>query len=230
LIKSAAEIALLRYAAHLADIGMRAAIETAGPGVNERDCAAALYAAVIKAGADSMRSALIASGSRTASFHGRLGHHVLARGDMLHVESIPLVQGYGARLMRSTVIGDASVELSRAAEQLIRLQEKQFEAMKPGAHAAEVDAVLRSSVLASGLRDDYRNITGYTLGFIGLPVTSDFTRVFRPDADWVLEPDMVFHMYTSAAGMAFSDTLLVTEKGSERLTRTERRLYVRGQA
>jgi Xaa-Pro dipeptidase len=34
-------------------------------------------------------------------------------------------------------------------------------------------------------------------------------------------------MYTGARGMAFSDTVLVTEGGAERLTRLERRLYAR---
>jgi Xaa-Pro dipeptidase len=227
LFKSPAEIDLMRRVSRIADLGMQAAIDAAGAGVNERDCAAALYAAVMKAGGDSMRSALMASGSRTSSFHGRLGHHVLERGDLLHVESIPLLLGYGARLMRSTVIGTPSPEQNATAARLIALQERQFEAMVPGARASEVDAVLRSAVLAEGLRRDYRNITGYTLGFIGLPITSDFTRTFWPGADWVLEPGMLFHMYTSAQGMAFSDTVLVTRSGHERLTRTQSRLFVR---
>jgi Xaa-Pro dipeptidase len=38
---------------------------------------------------------------------------------------------------------------------------------------------------------------------------------------------MVFHMYTGARGMAFSETVLVTDAGAERLTRLERCLFVR---
>lgn len=38
---------------------------------------------------------------------------------------------------------------------------------------------------------------------------------------------MVFHMYTGACGMAFSETVLVTEGGAERLTLLERRLFAR---
>ena len=34
-------------------------------------------------------------------------------------------------------------------------------------------------------------------------------------------------MYTGARGMAFSETVLVTEGGAERLTRLERRLFAR---
>jgi Xaa-Pro dipeptidase len=38
---------------------------------------------------------------------------------------------------------------------------------------------------------------------------------------------MVFHMYVSAQGLAFSETVLVTDGGVERLTQTERILFVR---
>ena len=37
---------------------------------------------------------------------------------------------------------------------------------------------------------------------------------------------MTFHLYASAdAGVAFSETVLVTDSGPERRTRTERRLF-----
>lgn len=227
LLKSEVEIELLRKASAVADAGMMAAVEAAGIGVPERECAAALYAAVMRAGADTTRSALIASGKRTASLHGRLGDHILELGDVLHVESIPLVMGYGSRLMRSTSIGEPDDEQKQAAETLLRLQEAQFAAMKPGMRACDVDHVLRQGVLDAELRSTYDNVTGYTMGFVGLPVTSDFTRAFLPESDWVLEESMVFHMYTYAKGLAFSDTVLVTANGSECLTKSPRQLFVR---
>ena len=48
-----------------------------------------------------------------------------------------------------------------------------------------------------------------------------------PGADWQLEAGMVFHMYTSAKGVSFSETVLVDKDGAERLTRLERRLFAR---
>lgn len=226
LIKSAAEVALMREVSRIADCGMVAAIEAAHEGASERECAAALYARVIREGADSMRSALISAGARSDSLHGRLGNHVLRRGDVLHVESIPLYRGYGARLMRSSVIGEPPADLARAARIMLSAQEAQYAAMRPGSRAGEIDAILRDAILETGLRKTYGNFTGYTLGFIGLPKTSDFTRAFLPGSDWFLEEGMVFHMYTYAAGIAFSDTILITSSGSERLTKTERKLFV----
>jgi Xaa-Pro dipeptidase len=146
------------------------------------------------------------------------------------MELVPSVHGYSARLMRPTVIGPPSPEQAETAGRLIAIQDDQIAAMKPGAVARDVDRVCRARVLAAGLRESYDNFTGYTLGYYGAthpPRTSDFTRAFVPTADWVLEPGMVFHMYTGAGGMAFSETVLVSEDGPERLTHLERHLFVR---
>ena len=129
--------------------------------------------------------------------------------------------------MRPTYIGIPPGEVKEKAELIIALQDKQYQAMVPDAAAAEVDAVLREGMLKSGLKQTYTNITGYTLGyyFIHSPRSSDFSQVFLPQSDWTLQEDMVFHMYTVAEGLAFSDTVRVGNQGGEPLTRCERKLY-----
>jgi Xaa-Pro dipeptidase len=145
------------------------------------------------------------------------------------MELVPTVKGYSARLMRPTVIGPPSAVQAETARRLIEIQDEQLAAMKPGAVARDVDRICREGVLEAGLRETYDNITGYTLGYYAPsgPRSSDFTRIFLPTSEWTLEAGMVFHMYTSARGMAFSETVLVTERGPERLTRLERQLFVR---
>lgn len=101
--------------------------------------------------------------------------------------------------------------------------------MKPGAIASEVDAILRQGVIQAGLRPSYDNITGYTVGLYGDagPRTSDFLRILHPEAHWPMEAGMVFHIYASAGGAAISETVLLTETGSERLTTLPRQLIVK---
>ena len=183
----------------------------------------------LELGADTGRAGVITSGTRASSLHGVLGSHRLERGDILHMELVPQVHGYSARIMRPTVIGVPSAPQIDAARTLLDIQDRQIAAMKPGAVAADVDRLGRDGVLAANLRDRYDNATGYTLGYYApwSPRTSDFTRLFIPTATWALEPGMVFHMYVSALGLAFSETVLVTDAGAERLTRTERALFVR---
>jgi Xaa-Pro aminopeptidase len=227
--KSPEEIAYMRRAAEIADRAIEAAIEAAGEGKSEREAAAAASRAFLELGADHGRAGVITSGSRSGSLHGALGHRRLERGDILHLELVPQVHGYSARIMRPAVIGTPSAAQAQAARTLIDIQDRQIAAMKPGAVGKDVDRIAREGILDAKLRDRYDNGTGYTLGYYApwSPRTSDFTRLMVPTAGWALEPGMVFHMYVAAAGLAFSETVLVTESGAERLTRAERRLAVR---
>jgi len=228
--KSPREIDYLRRAAGIADRAMADAVAAVGEGSSEREAAIAASQAFLRLGADTARTGPITAGRRSGTLHGLLGDHRLTSGDLLHMELVPSVNGYSARLMRPTVIGAPSAEQADTAARLVDIQDDQIAAMKPGAVAHDVDRVCRARVLAAGLRESYDNFTGYTLGYYGAthpPRTSDFTRAFVPTADWVLEPGMVFHMYTGARGMAFSETVLVGDGGAERLTRLERRLFIR---
>ncbi len=233
LIKSPREIAVMRKAAGIADETMRRAIAAAKPGASSRTAAAVASASFIELGADFGRTGPITVGRGWNFMHGKLSDDALQPGDVLHLELVPKVSGYCARLMRPAVMGRPSAELHDAAATLIEIQDRQIAAMVPGAVAGEVDAILRQGVLDAGLREHYANNTGYTLGyyFEQAPRTSDFTRLFTSEAEWRLEAGMVFHMYASAAaGIAFSETVLVTDDGPERLTGTERRLFQCGEA
>ncbi len=231
--KSPREIAVMRKAAGIADLTMRRAIAAAVPGASSRTSAAVASASFIELGADFGRTGPITVGRGWNFLHGELSDDALQPGDVLHLELVPKVNGYCARLMRPAVMGVPSAELQGAAATLIEIQDRQIAAMVPGTVAGEVDAILRQGVLDAGLRQDYANNTGYTLGyyFEQAPRTSDFTRLFTPAAEWRLEAGMTFHMYTSAAaGIAFSETVLVTDGGPERLTKTERKLFQCGEA
>jgi Xaa-Pro dipeptidase len=226
--KSPREIEVMRKAAGIADETMGRTIAAAVPGASSRSAATVASASFIELGADFGRSGPITVGRGWNFMHGKLSDDALQPGDVLHLELVPKVNGYCARLMRPAVMGAPSAELQDAAAKLIELQDQQIAAMVPGAVAAEVDAILRRGAVDAGLREHYVNNTGYTLGyyFEQAPRTSDFTRLFTAGAEWRLEAGMIFHMYTSAAaGIAFSETVLITDEGPECLTRTKRKLF-----
>ena len=225
-VKDDAEVTLLRRAATIADRSMAEVRAAARTGLTVREAAAVAASAYLRHGADDGQVGRIAKGRGGSGFlHAELNDHPLEPGDILHCELVPRVQHYSARMMRPVVIDAPARELAEAAEALLAIQDAQYAAMQPGALACDVDAVLRDAVLSQGLRDSYENVTGYTLGiYHRTPRSSDFSHVFLPTSRWRLEPGMVFHMYASARGLGFSDTILVTEEGPERLTRTERAL------
>jgi Xaa-Pro dipeptidase len=125
--------------------------------------------------------------------------------------------------MRPIMVGTPSALLQATAKALVALQDRQIAAMKPGAVARDVDAVMRLGALQAGLRPTYENVTAYTLGlYTRTPRTSDFSRVFLPTSDWALEEGMVFHLYATAQGLAFSETVAVGKNGGVRLTNSRR--------
>jgi len=231
-IKSDEEISLLRRASEVADASFADIIREVREGGFARDAAVIAQSSYVRHGGDAVRPGIFTIAEGNAFLHGGLTPRPLCLRDILHIELIPTVSGYGARLMRPAFVGAPDSQRLKAAEQLLQIQDRQFAAMKPGADAAAIDGIVRSAVLEAGLRSDYVNITGYTLGHYptSTPRTSDFTRVFHPRADWVLEAGMVFHMYVSAAGIAFSETVLVTEDGIDLLTRTPRRVFQVGES
>lgn len=227
LLKSPAEVARIARAAAIADETMRDIVAIARPGMSERDVSAFAARRYLELGAEPGHVGPITSGTGWDHLHGHLHGHPLRPGDVLHLELVPRYAGYSARLMRCIAVGGASPEQGAVSDTLAALQDQQIAAMRPGAAARDVDAILRNGVLRAGLRDSYENITGYTLGYYSKqPLrSSDFTRVFHPRVDWRLEAGMVFHMYASARGIAYSETVHVTPDGPERLTRIERKLF-----
>ncbi|RWK88288.1 MAG: aminopeptidase P family protein [Mesorhizobium sp.] len=222
LVKSPLELAYLEKAAEICDRAAAAAFHAARAGINEREIFIAMTSEAWRNGADNAQLAAISSGPST-SFHASLGERVLEEG--VFVEPVPHFRGYTARMMRSKAIGVPTDEQFRTAETIVRIQDDQFHAMKPGAKAKDVDCIVRQGMLAAGLRDSYTNVTGYTLGLKRPPRTSDFTRVFLADSNWQLQENQVFHMYTSARGLPFSETVVVTPEGGKRLTKMERKLF-----
>jgi len=231
-IKSPREIAVLKDASAIADKAMRAIAQNVRVGSSTRAAAATAAATFLLEGADSGETGPIVKASGNHEFlHGAFKGELLGVGDILHVELIPRVDGYGARLMRPIAIGDTTVKLRDIAARIIAVQDEQIEAMKPGALARDVDAITRHGLIASGLRPRYDNVTAYTLGlYTRTPRTSDFSRAFLPDADWPLEEGMVFHVYATAARLGFSETVVVTPEGGRRLTATARQLLTAHQS
>jgi Xaa-Pro aminopeptidase len=229
LIKSPAEIGYLRTAARILDQIAGEVVDTVGTGVTPREVRALAARRLLELGTDPAHLGYVSVARDWSFLHMQPVDRALEHGDVLHFELVSRYRGYEARIMRCIAIGAAAPQLQAAARELVALQDRQLAAMKPGALARGVDAILRNGVLSAGLRNDYPNVTGYTLGYYSpVPIrSSDFTRCFRPDAEWHLEAGMVFHMYTSAKAVSISETVLVTESGAERLTKTDRRLFLK---
>lgn len=225
LVKSPAEIAYQRRAAQAAEAGMQAAIDTAAVGVSEREMAAEICAAMIRAGSDLPGPGVMSSGERAYHLHGGYSDRVLLRGDIVQIETTPNVRHYHARFMRPIRVAEASDADHRLAEDLIAIQDAALAEVRPGVPATVPDAIYREGVLSRGLRESYSNKTFYAVGLLLQPNGGEPLEA-HPGAAWSFAPGMVFHSYVLARGFGMSETIVVTEDGCERLTRFPRQLFV----
>ena len=224
--KSSEELVLLQRSSKIADVAITALLEENQVGFSARQCMAIAASHIIRLGGDLNVPGVITRAIDDTKMHGLVDAVPLKEGALLHVELIPQFQGYASRIMRPVYFGEPPADLKETAAKIVGIQDRQFAAMRPGAVACDVDAVVRQGMLEACLKTSYRNISGYSLGYYQhfTARSSDFTFAFRPNDRWMLREGMVFHMYTVAKGLAFSDTVVVTKDGAERLTLAPRNI------
>lgn len=224
--KSPEELALLQRSSKIADDAITELLKEIRSGFSARECVAIASKHTIRLGGDLGIVGVVTRAIEDTKMHAIVDDVPLGEGELLHVELIPQFQGYSSRIMRPVYFGDAPAHLNDLADSIVSIQDRQFAAMRPGVEASEVDAIVREGMLKAGLKDSYRNISGYSLGYYQHFTcrSSDFSYAFRPNDRWRLRENMVFHMYTVGKGLAFSETVVVTRNGGKRLTQTPRRL------
>lgn len=225
LIKSPAEIDYQRRAAKAAEAGMSAGIAHARAGVSERDMAAAICHAMVLAGSDLPGPGVLSSGERALHLHGGYSDRILCEGDTVQLETTPCVRHYHARFMRAMKVGRATDAEFELAERLIAIQDRAIAAVKPGVPASHADRLYRDAILSSGLEKKYTNKTFYSVGFLLAPSGGQPLEA-APGCSWKFQQGMTFHTYLLVRGFGFSETIVVTEDGCERLTNFPRRLIV----
>ncbi len=108
IVKEPGEIALMAEAARIADIGMKAAIETVAAGVTESEIAGAAEYAMRQHGAEGFWRSYVASGPRTNIAHGLPTNRRVEPGDLVMIDIHPIVNNYSSDICRMACVGKPS--------------------------------------------------------------------------------------------------------------------------
>ena len=218
-IKFEEEVAILRKAAHIADLGVAAAIEAADEGVSEIEIGARSSAAMLDAGAEFINHMTIRSGPHAAALYPLLTSRRLAKGDCVQIDIGCVYQGYVSDTNRSIVIGPPTAEQRTLMEVGQRMLEAGLAAIRGGIEAAQLWRVCRDVAAARDL-DQWMAIPFVGHG-IGLSLHEP--PLIAPASTDVLVPNMVLALEPGlfVPGVGASrpeDMLRVTADGCEILT------------
>jgi Xaa-Pro dipeptidase len=232
-IKSPAELSLIRESVKWGHLTHTLLQRYTRPGATETEVSlrASMEAtlAMLDAIGPLYRAQSAFSDGPSAGYRGQIGRnaaipHALANnitfraGDVLVTGAGCPMWGYESELERTMVIGPASDEQRRMFDHMVALQDTAIGALKPGARCCDVDRGVRAYFEQHDLMKYWKHHSGHAIGlryhegpFLDL---GDETEI-QPGMVFTAEPGLYV---PGLGGFRHSDTVVVTEGGSEILT------------
>jgi len=229
-VKSAREIAYMREAARLSDLGIAGAVAEIRAGASENDVAAGAFDRMTRAGAEWLtRDPIVTSGDRSGLPHSCYMRRRLLDGDAVLLELSGVYMRYYSPIMRTGLVGGRDTDVRYLSAVCIEALNAAIAAVKPGATSGEVDAAARAVIVREGLWENYRKRSGYSVGIGFSSWVEGAIASLKEDDPTVLRPGMCFHIPIAmrrygTSGVGFSETVVVTETGGEPLGRSPREL------
>lgn len=234
MLKSDEEIALIREGARIADVGGHAVRDAVGVGTREIDVAMAgrdaMELEIARAHPDSeIRDSWVwfQSGLNTDGAHNPVTTRALQAGDILSMNTFPMISAYYTALERTLFMGEPDADSLRIWKANVGAHELGLSLIKPGISCAAVCAEINRFFADEGLLQ-YRSFGyGHSFGVLSHYYGREAGLELREDIDTVLEPGMVVSMepmlwvpegQPGAGGYREHDILVVGNGGAENIT------------
>ncbi|WP_227369417.1 M24 family metallopeptidase [Halomonas sp. M20] len=234
MLKSAEEIELIRNGAQVADVGGEAIRDAIKAGVPEYEVALAGTQAMVREIAKRFPHGELMdtwvwfqSGINTDGAHNPVTSRKVQPGDILSLNTFPMIAGYYTALERTLFCEHASDEHLRLWEVNCKVHERGQELIKPGVRCSDIAHEL-NEIFAEHDLLKYRTFGyGHSFGTLSHYYGREAGLELREDVDTVLEPNMVVSMepmimipegQPGAGGYREHDILVIHEDKTENIT------------
>jgi Xaa-Pro aminopeptidase len=225
--KSQAEIEVIRFTYKIAEIGLKAVLDTIDVGITEREVAAEIDSAMRRAGAEgSGIDTIVASGPNSRPILARSTFRRIQANELVVLTIAPRYEGYHAAIGRPVLIGYPGPEIMHALDVATKAQEMCYRSLKPGLEGRIVEEIGRQIVEEGGLGQYFLYSGVHSLGVIEFEPP-----IFGPSSSSILMKDMVISIdiplfNTPWGGFRIEDGYLITDSGAERLNETPYKIHV----
>ncbi|MDX1467505.1 MAG: aminopeptidase P family protein, partial [Halomonas sp.] len=201
MVKSAEEIALIRQGARIADVGGVAVRDAIYAGVPEYEVSLAGQAAMVREIAKTYPNSELMdtwvwfqSGINTDGAHNPVTSRRVQPGDILSLNTFPMISGYYTALERTLFLGHASDEHLRLWEVNCEVHRRGQELIKPGVRCCDIAHEL-NEIFAKHDLLKYRTFGyGHSFGTLSHYYGREAGLELREDIETVIEPNMVVSM------------------------------------
>ncbi len=220
-IKTPAEIEVINFAYHLAELGFNAALDAIAPGVTEREVAAHAEFVMRKNGSEGMGiDTIIASGENTHPVLARTTMRQIQKNDMVCVTIAPRYEGYHGAIARPVIVGEIDSDAERAAEVEQTAQEEVAKRLTVGAKGKDAEAAGREIMRQAGFEKYFMYSGIHSIGVIEFEIP-----IFGPSNEGLIEENMMLSIDIPTFEAPFfgsrtEDGYLIKADGAQRINKT----------
>ena len=234
IIKSDAEINLMKQAGKIAEKVMSTALANLAPGTRECDAVAAVYQAQVSGTPDFGGDypsivPMMPTGEKTSAPHLTWTDDPYESGQAVNLELAGCRNRYHCPIARTAFIGNNPPEkLKTLADITVEGLNLTLESIKPGLTGEDVERIWREHIARKGFEKESR--IGYSMGLNYPPDWGEHTASLRPGDKTILKPNMTFHMilgmWMDNFGFECSESFRVTQTGAKTFASFDRKLFV----
>ena len=224
MLKSKAEIEVMKKAAKATEAGMQAGIDAVKAGVTENEIGAAVSSAMFRAGGEPPAvMPYVTSGPRSMIGHATWEGRTVQDGEHVFLEVGGCYRRYHTAMMRTVVLQDQlSSSMESAQRQMIKALRELKNYIQPCLTVSDADKIVRDIVSDGRHGGALITRSGYSIG-IAFPPSWDegyILSLMQGDPQ-ILREGMTFHIIPWVWGVdgdktvGISDTIYVTEDGCE---------------
>ena len=222
LIKSDAEINLMKVAAKISENAMKVAMDSINPGVRQCDAVAEIQRALFRGtpeigGEYSSIAVLLPTGKGTSASHLTATDEKFVKGEATVVELSGVTKRYHCPMARTVHLGKPEQKKIDAMKATNEALNEGISAAKPGNTADDVAQKFWGVLDKHNIKKESR--TGYSIGIGYPPDWGEHTlNIYKGDKT-ILKPNVCFHMIAVMQfgdwGVEASESVRITDKGSE---------------
>lgn len=155
MVKTSAEINLMRQASRISDEAMRAGLDQIREGATELEVAAAAEGVIRRAGAEPSFVTEMGSGPRTAYGTFLPGRRRFSKGEIAVLDCGARLFGYHGDMCRTVVVGGPDDDQRRKLEAVQSSVEKTIAAIQPGVTVGYIRDVAAKAIADAGYGDHW---------------------------------------------------------------------------